>query len=375
MRLLDRYLLREFLVPLSYCLCGFLIFWVAFDLFSELHTMQEKHLLARDVAEYYVVKSPEFLILVLPIALLLALLYALTTHARHNEITAIRASGISLGRLCAPYLAVGFLASLALFALNEFLVPKTDQMAEKILQRRVERKLSPEQKHVVENLDFVNSRVPGEGRKWHIASYNTRTLEMTAPLAQWPSTNGTRLWLSADHAVWTNRMWVFSGKVREHLEADGKLRPLLFTNSLAMPEFTETPRELESEIAVSEQWGIRSTRRADIPLSEVFNYLRLHPHPERQLRLWLQTKMYGRLAGPWTCLVVVLLGVPFAAASGRRNVFVGVAASIFIVFSYFILQQFGFAFGSAGLVPPLIGAWFPNLFFATVGLVMMAKVR
>ena len=69
------------------------------------------------------VKTPEFLVVVLPIALLLALLYTLTNHARHHEITAIRAAGVSLWRLCLPYLAVGFAASLALFALNELCVP------------------------------------------------------------------------------------------------------------------------------------------------------------------------------------------------------------------------------------------------------------
>ena len=58
MRLLDRYLLREFLVPLGYCLGGFLIFWIAFDLFSELHGMQEKKLHGLDIAQYYVFKSP-----------------------------------------------------------------------------------------------------------------------------------------------------------------------------------------------------------------------------------------------------------------------------------------------------------------------------
>jgi hypothetical protein len=91
MRRLDRYLLREFLVPLGFCLGGFLIFWIAFDLFSNLHELQNKKLHGLDVAEYYVFQVPEFFILVLPIALLLALLYALTNHSRHNEITAIRA--------------------------------------------------------------------------------------------------------------------------------------------------------------------------------------------------------------------------------------------------------------------------------------------
>src|SRR2546425_13247125 len=77
MRLLDRYLLRELLVPLGYCLAGFLIFCIAFDLFSDLRTLQEHKLHGIDIVEYYCVKAPELLVTyyVLPVALLLALLY------------------------------------------------------------------------------------------------------------------------------------------------------------------------------------------------------------------------------------------------------------------------------------------------------------
>jgi lipopolysaccharide export system permease protein len=73
--------------------------------------------------------------------------------------------------------------------------------------------------------------------------------------------------------------------------------------------------------------------------------------------------------------VVVFVAVPFAARSGRRNVFVGVAASIFIFFAYFVLQQVGLTFGETGWLPSWLGAWFPNLFFGIGGLVMMARVR
>src|SRR5437773_1880225 len=109
MRLLDRYLLRELLIPLGYCLCGFLILWVFADLFVEFGEFQNKKLLPADIVEYYALSTPEFLVEVLPIALLLAVLYSLTNHARHQEITAIRAAGVSLWRLCLPYLAVGLL--------------------------------------------------------------------------------------------------------------------------------------------------------------------------------------------------------------------------------------------------------------------------
>src|SRR5690349_7468662 len=107
MRLLDRYLLRELLVPLFYCLSGFVLLWICLDLFNELNMFQKAKLHGNDIAEYYLVSTPDVLVIVLPMALLLALLYALTNHARHHEITAIRAAGISMWRLCLPYLGIG----------------------------------------------------------------------------------------------------------------------------------------------------------------------------------------------------------------------------------------------------------------------------
>jgi lipopolysaccharide export LptBFGC system permease protein LptF len=74
-------------------------------------------------------------------------------------------------------------------------------------------------------------------------------------------------------------------------------------------------------------------------------------------------------------VIVVLIAVPFAAASGRRNVFVGVAASISIFFVYFLVQQIGFAFGEVGRIPSWLAAWLPNLLFGMAGLWMMARVR
>jgi lipopolysaccharide export LptBFGC system permease protein LptF len=90
---------------------------------------------------------------------------------------------------------------------------------------------------------------------------------------------------------------------------------------------------------------------------------------------WLLTKLQGRLAAPWTCLVVVLIAIPFGAASGRRNLFVGVAGSIFICFAYFIIQQVSLALGSAGHLPAWLAAWLPNMFFGAMGLVLTARVR
>ena len=127
MRLLDRYLLRELLIPFGYCLIGFVIFWVSSDAFAQLSDYQKLRLTLLDILELYLVRMPEVLVIVLPVAFLLSLLYTLTNHARHHELTAIRAAGVSLLRLSMPYLLVGLLLTGALFAINEKWAPRSSR--------------------------------------------------------------------------------------------------------------------------------------------------------------------------------------------------------------------------------------------------------
>ncbi len=366
MRLLDRYLLRELLVPFGFCLGGFLIFWISFDLFTELENFQRHKLHGPDVIEYYVVKAPEFLVTVLPVALLLALLYALTNHARHHELTAIRAAGVSLWRMCAPYLVVGSLASFALLALNEVWVPNVEDAADIILHRRLGNAPNNGASGPLRNFGFTNAR---EGRTWQIGMYDPKTRMMTDPKVFWRLPNGMQRELIARLGVWTNGVWTFYDALEiTYAPTSGALTNRNVQAVLPVPAFTETPAAIKSEIRISERLSRRRTKTADIPLVELFDYLRWHPNVEGKDRSWLLTKFHGRLAAPWTCLVVVLIAVPFGAASGRRNVFVGVASSLVICFAYFVLLQVGLALGAGGYLPPWFAAWVPNLAVGGTGL-------
>jgi lipopolysaccharide export system permease protein len=373
MRLLDRYLFRELLTPLAYCLGGFLIFWNSYDLFTELQELQERKLHLLDVLEYSAAMTPEFLVTVLPIGLLLALLYTLTNHARHNEITAIRAAGVSMWRLCVPYFIVGLVMSVVLFGLNEWCVPRSMDWANRILTRHVQKPGDDEMQTQFHG--FANARAH---RFWQFNEYRVRTTEMLKPIVSWTLTNSAPRLLKADRAIHTNGVWIFYGATEfEQPNATAQFLPLLQTNVLTMPEFDETLAEIQSEIKISGHQGLRNARKADIPLRDIFGYLRLHPNLPRADSRWLFTKFYGRLAAPWTCLVVVLIAIPFGAASGRRNLFVGVAGSIFICFSYFVIQSVSLALGSApnGHLPAWLAAWLPNIFFGLTGLVLTARVR
>jgi LPS export ABC transporter permease LptG len=372
MRLLDRYLLRELLVPLGYCLSGFLLLWVTADLVNEFGSLQENKLSAGEIVAYYLVQAPGFLVLGMPIALLLALLYAMTNHARHHEITAIRAAGVSLWRLCLPYLAVGVLCSLAVLALNELWVPDSADRAERIKKHRGLRSDS----QTLTNFCFNNSR---DGRLWQIGVYDTKTGEMTRPVVVQKERDGSAVTLRADRAVRTNGVWTFFGHVQRYRDVtqnNSLPTRLPETQALVQPDFSETPEQIKSEIRISgiiSTLAFRGVKRADIPLVEIVNYLRLHPHPDQAPLLF--TKLHGRLAVPWTCVVVVLIAIPFGAASGRRNVFVGVASSLLIFFAYYVLQQLCLAIGAGGHAPAWLAGWFPNLAFGLAGLWLTTRVR
>ncbi len=373
MRLHDRYLFRELLTPLAFCLGGFSVLWLADFFFTKIDEMQSHKFQLRDGIEYFLALSPEFFVTALPIALLLALLYALTQHARHHELTALRAAGVGLWRLCAPYFVVGLAASGVHFALNELVTPASTAWTEEILARHAPSAGRKTDKTVFTKIGF---RTAHANRIWQIGEYDAAAQIMVNPNVTWVLPDGSWRALQAGRAGRTNGVWIFSdARLFTQVSPRGSLVPALITNSIAMPEFDETPKQILSNIKMSDSQTLRGSRSADIPLRDLREYLKLHTDLPPEDTNALLTKYYGRLAAPWTCLVVVFIAIPFGAQSGRRNLFFGVAGSIFICFAFFVLQQVGLALGLSGHLPAWFAAWLPNLLFAAVGTILILRTR
>ncbi len=378
MRLHDRYLFREFLAPLAFCLGGLMILVVASDAFTRLGELQERKLHGWEIVAYLAMDAPAFLVQVLPFALLVAVLAALTQHAKHNEITALRAAGVSLWRLCLPYFIVGLAATAGMFWLNESMVPRCTAAAESLLHRHVQKEGDRTADSRQRNLTFYNGAAH---RLWSVGEYRPNPPELIRITLSWPPTNSYLLRLDAESARFTNDVWVFHN-VHEYSQANlhASLVPLRLadTNELVLPDFTETPRQIASEVKLAQLISKGGSRSADIPLADLNEYLKLHPNlrsgtdPNGNRLL---TKFYGRLAAPFTCLVVVLIAIPFGAPAGRRNLFFGVAGSIFICFAYYVVQSTSMAFGMDGLLPGWLAAWLPNILFGGLGVWLTTRVR
>src|SRR2546429_6908754 len=126
MRLLDRYVIRNFVQVYFYCIAGFTSIWLIFDVSDNISSFIDNHIALSLVARYYATQIPQVLIILLPVALLLSLLFALGRMSRANEIVSMLTAGVSLPRLLLPLIRVGVLPAGGGSAEKNYPAPPSD---------------------------------------------------------------------------------------------------------------------------------------------------------------------------------------------------------------------------------------------------------
>lgn len=363
------------MVPLIITLTSFVLLFLVSDIVSNMRNFHQHHLQLHDVVEYYFYKVPKILSEgLVPIGLMLATMYTLANHARHNEVTAIRSAGISLWRMLIPYLGVGCLFSLALFWLNEFGLPDADQRMNQIYERYSDES-TESAGNLIREIEFVNER---DNREWIIGVFDMNEGSLTNVTINWVQDDGKTRMVQADSALWDGDAWWFKNANIKLLDpADRTRNPNQGAPSptIRIPEFYETPEHIWSEFSVSQLSAFAATKRAAVSLGTLNDYFGLHPDLSGPKRALLLTQFHARIAIPWTCLVVMLIAIPFSVPSGRSNAFVGATAGLALCFAFFILQRFGLAMGTGGHLPPWLAAWLPNLLFSLLGITLISRVR
>ena len=187
--------------------------------------------------------------------------------------------------------------------------------------------------------------------------------------------DGSTRTVGADSANYSNGQWRLCKAVSWDQAGDAQVPSFTRSNALLNLTLPETPAWIHSEIKFNTLTASDAAKGPQLSMREIRDYLALHPRIEREKKAMLLTQLQGRMAAPFTCLAVVLIALPFGARSGRHNVFVGVAGSIFICFGYFILQRVTIGLGVGMYLPPFWAAWLPNILCGGLGLVLLARLR
>lgn len=362
MKLIDKYLLRSLAVPLVYCMLGFALIYVIYDLFDNLPDFVDASTPFPEVLRFYTLLMPSVLIIIAPISMLLAVLYSLSQLTKNNELTAMRASGVSTARLIMPLLTIGLLVTLIVGVVHETVGPWsaywTDQFVH--LQRRKGR-VDIEQ---ASNIAFKNEV---QRRIWLVDRFHKRTFEMQqVSVIQQREDGSDAIKYQAREARWLDGRWWFIELVTQFYDTDGNpMGPARFELHREMRDITETPRDFMNEIKDPQF----------LSSLEILNFLRTHPHLSRDTKTRIRVDLHNRLAMPWTCLIVTLIGIPFGSQAGRRGVFIGAFLAIGLFFSYYFLINLGLALGKKQLMAPWLAGWLPNLVFLSLSVHLIRRMR
>jgi lipopolysaccharide export system permease protein len=345
----SRYVVRQFLSLFVPILATFVLLYVLVDLFDRLDILLRHDATLGASTRYFLFKIPLMVTQVTPPAVITAVLLGFGLLARYNEISAFRASGISLFQTAAPVVLTAAGISCAALIWNETIVPYCSQQFQlinnlEIRKRELRGVLSD--RHIwfhgaagFYHIDHVNK---AEQTIYGLLIYRLDDAFMLQSVVEIPK------------AKWRDGQWHLSQAIERQLGADSPVARTLELTDIGISETLDdflavqrAPEELS--FLVLREW-IRDLTQKGIDASEYLVDLHL------------------KLALPFASLVLAMVG---ASIGGRVRRHPSLAAIIglglAVGFAYWVVFGFASSFGRNGVLPPIVAAWAANLVFALTG--------
>ena len=360
MKLVDRYIGREFLKIFGLAMSIFLGLYVIIDLFDNIDRFIEAGVSADMVGRYYLFMIPYIALQVLPVAVLFASLLSLGNLNRFNELVAFKMAGLNPYRLASSIFFLSALFVLIALLANEYFIPSANQKAFNIKRTQVQH-LPP---YGVTKENDIWYRVKGN----RIINVSLVDLEKQKlyklVIFEFDRSNKlTRRW-DAQEARWTGSGWILrSGYLRTFEEG-------MLAN---VEQFTE----MATEVNITPLELARAEREP-----EEMNFRELKAYIKKLSASGIRTTAYKvdlqtKLSITFTSLVMSLFGASFALRSGSRSksLLLGAGVSLLVGLGYWIVLALGISLGHSGKLPPFLAAWAGNLLFGAGGLFLLSRVR
>lgn len=356
LRLLDAYVTREFVRIFVITAIGFPFFTVLINLTDHIDAHLARNISIRNIAVAYMFGAAEQVFFIIPAAVLFATVFSTGAFARHSEITAAKASGVSFQRLVAPIFVLASLAALLAYGIGE-VVPSANR-------RRAELLGEADLRRQTTRYNFA-FRADG-GRTYAIGQLVAPQRSMLDVQIEREGTGPEfpGYFLNAQRATWdsTTGWTLHNGALRLFMGNDREVA--MTFRELRQKAMTEQPEDLLTSPKAPNQMNYRE-------LGHYVQTLERSGSDANKLRVERALK----IAIPMTCIVIALFGAPMGITGGRSGAAYGVAVSLATTITFLMAVQISKAVGGGGLLPPLLAAWIPNAAFGFAGLVLFAKAR
>ncbi len=391
--ILDDYVLREFSTNLALVLSSFAVLFVIFTFFELIGDIIRNRTPLVTVGDYLLNLLPYILYNITPLCALVAVLITFGSLNRSSELTAMKATGISLYRVVIPVLVLCAAIAAGLFAFDQLYLPSANRRQESL---RATIKGKPAQ-------TFLRP-----DRKWIFGQTNTQTSSSIAtqpdpqpstPDAARPgsrrvhTTDPARIFyyqfFDADKNVFANltvfefaagsftlerrifaasahwddhaNQWIFENGWQRTFAGETTASFQPFTLS-TFPGIREQPTYFKKEDRPSQEMSYGELSRYITDLSQSgFDTMRL------------RVQLNRKLAYPLVTLVMAVLAIPFALSMGKRGGLAGIATAIGLAIAYWVVAGLFEAMGNVNTLPAMLAAWSPDLLFSMAGAYLLLR--
>jgi len=358
-KLVDKYIIQHFTGKVLMTVMAFIVIFLLVDIVDHLDHIMDSEMPRGEIMHYYYHTVPWYFSLGLPMSLLLATVFTFGILQKNNELSALKASGVSIRRLSIPLLIMGLFFSIFSFYFDNLYVTehlqkrnelgtkynlirsKTQKMKKKdIFRQETKNEVLGIRRYQFRNQTAHNISI----QKFSDGNLISR---LDAPLMKWNADE--KYWILPNYFT---RSWEDETQSFYKSEKDSILKlnftPTDLTQTTVKPEEMNY-WELKKFVNKLEQHGVKDPRWA--------------------------VNMYFKPAFACTSLLMVLFGLSLSIRKPRSNLAVGIGISIFVIFIYYAAIKTGQSLGYKGSLSPFLSVWIPNLIFFLSGLYLFKNTR
>jgi len=366
MLILEKHILKSYISSFVFCVTLLIVVGVIGDILSFIEDIFKYGISLGSIFAFYFYLAPFAFVNMVPFACLLAAVYVFNSLSKHQEITAVIASGISLWKLLKPVIAVTFILCIITFIVSDRFVPPSLEKANAI--RRDE--LENTKNDAAGALGIRDLAIYSEGGQMMFAKnfYPDRNVMESVIIQVQDENNVIKEKLSAREVKWIKKgrsggFWEGNDVIVFKIGPLGGFQgdPEVFKKKKI--DIPETPTDLRKAQSDPKLMSYRQLR----------DYIKiLHTGSEETLRR-LKVDLNYKLAFPFMALVIVLIGVPFSIETGRANALIGMAKGITAGVIYLPVVAVSLALGKGGYLSPELSSWVAIVFFALAGARLVNK--
>ncbi len=363
--ILDEYVMSSFLGNFALVLSGITVLFLIFTFFELIGDIVRYRTPLVTVGDYLINLVPFVLYNMTPLCSLVAVLITFGTLGRTSELTAMKATGISLYRVVAPVLVIAAMISLALFAFDEFYLPTANRRQEALLSSI---KGKPAQTFLRPDRKWMSGQTASGAEPTRIFYYQAfdPDKDIFANLTVFefePGTFALTRRIFANSARWDDHhgRWVLEDGWDRNFQGETISSYKTFSGA-SFPEIREAPAYFKKQERPSQEMSYDE-------LSRYIRDLQQSGFDTTRLRVQLNRK----LAYPLITLVMAIVAVPFALSAGKRGNIAGLGAAVGVAIAYWIIAGIFENLGDVASLPAVLAAWSPDLLFAMLGSYLLLR--